>query len=63
MKFWMVKLSEPREEDRYFVVAAKTEQLACGEGVDRSIGDICSVTAVPLDSGIAQFDGCAEIQA
>lgn len=57
-----VRLSEPRQDDRTFIVAAAGKGGAYAAVVDQSVGDVCSVTFVELDEIFAERSGrCVEV--
>jgi hypothetical protein len=60
-RLFAVRLFEPGEDDRLFVVAAADRGGAYGAAVDRSIGEVCSVTFVELDQILAEYGGCLEV--
>lgn len=60
-RLFVVRLSEPHEDDRLFVVAASCRGEAYQAAVDRSIGEVCSVTFVELDQVLAEYGGCLEV--
>lgn len=63
LKLFGAEVSSPRDELRYFIIAAEDEAAARWAVKDRIDYEVCSIQVVSVECLLGEFDGCAEILA